>query len=64
MDNSGVETIIDIIKILKEQNVCVYLASCPMHVIELFERTKFFSTVNLKCIYPTIHDAVVNLRLL
>ncbi len=62
MDKSGVETIIDIIKILKEQNVSVYLASCPIHVIELFERSKFFSTVNNKCIYPTIHDAVVSLR--
>jgi hypothetical protein len=62
MDNSGVETIIDIIKILKEQNVYVYLASCPIHVIELFERTKFFTSVNNKCIYPTIHDAVISLR--
>jgi anti-anti-sigma regulatory factor len=61
MDNSGVQTIIDIIKILKEQNICVYLASCPIHVIELFEKSKFFSTVKNKCIYPTIHDAVVNL---
>jgi len=62
MDSSGVETVIEVIKLLKDQDVSVYLASCPIHIIELFEKTKFFNTVKNRCIFPTIHDAVVSLR--
>lgn len=62
MDKSGVETIVDIIKILKESDVCVCLASSPIHVIELFERSDFFKNLKNRCVYPTIHDAVISLR--
>ncbi|CAG2163965.1 unnamed protein product [Oppiella nova] len=62
MDRSGVDTIVDVFKLLKDKNISVCLASCPIHVIELFERSKFFDSVNKSCFYPTVHDAVVSLR--
>ena len=62
MDRSGVDAVTDVIKILKDQNICVCLVSCPLHVMELLERAKFFQSVDKSCVYPTIHDAVISFR--
>lgn len=62
VDKSGVEAITDVIKQLRDHNVTTCLVCCPLHVLELFERTKFFKTVDKRCVFPTIHDAVVSFR--
>ena len=62
MDKLGADTLIDVIKSLEQNRIAVGLVSCPLHVIELLERTDFFKKMGKRCVFPTIHDAVITLR--
>lgn len=56
-DYAGVETLVEIIDELREKNICVLLAACPLNLIKMIEKMKQMAILE-ENIYPTITDAV------
>lgn len=60
IDSSGIETLTEIIKLLKEMNIHCFLSSAPTQVLIMFERTNFLDNFPNFCgLFPSIHDAVI-----
>jgi anti-anti-sigma factor len=59
IDSTGVEVLIEVIEELEELNIKVILVSCSQSVIQMLEKTNFFTKVLSPNICATVHDAVV-----
>ncbi|XP_022249066.1 solute carrier family 26 member 10-like isoform X2 [Limulus polyphemus] len=59
IDVSGVDTLLEVTKELKERNIIVLLASCSVPVYEVLRNATFLTKVPQPSIFPTIHDAVM-----
>jgi len=57
IDSAGVETIIEVIKELKQIKINVVLASCHQSVISMLQKSNFF--FDKYSIYASVHDAVI-----
>ena len=60
VDITGVQTIKEVISLMKENDIHVYLTSCSRQIIQMFIKTKFFDFYSSKFISETNHDAVVS----
>lgn len=59
IDSTGVEVLIEVIEELEEFNIKLILCSCSQSVIQMLEKTKYFTRVLTPNICATVHDAVV-----
>lgn len=62
IDSSGVESILEVINLLKDMDIRCYLSSCPTPVLNMLERSNFFSKIpnGYSGLFPSVHDAVVH----
>ncbi|KAI1290752.1 Prestin [Halotydeus destructor] len=62
IDTAGVETVAEIVSILKELDIRCFLASCPTQILTMFERTRVMDNLcsNYSGVFPSVHDAVVH----
>ena len=62
IDTAGVETLGEIVAILKDMDIRCLLASCPTQLLTMFERMRLVDSMcsNYSGIFPSVHDAVVH----
>lgn len=60
LDCAGVETLIEVSKEFKEENVTVFLAGCSVPVYDRLHSAGYSTKVHQPSIFPTIHDAVLH----
>lgn len=56
-DHSGAETLVELIEELDDHKIRVFLADCPLDLIQMFERMNK-SEILESNVYPTVANAV------
>lgn len=57
-DYSGAATLVELIEDLESEKVAVYLAACPIKLVDMLGKMKATEKVLNEHVYPTISDAV------
>lgn len=63
-DYSGATTLVELIEDLEREKVAVYLAACPLKLIDMLEKMNTNSRVLDEHVYPTISVAIGRVRYL
>ncbi|KAL3224802.1 hypothetical protein MRX96_026384 [Rhipicephalus microplus] len=61
IDSSGIETLKEILKELRDSQVVVYFACCSVPTYKVLLRSDILEMFNTPIVFPTIHDAVLHL---
>lgn len=60
IDSSGVQVLSQVIEEYKRISIAVYIASCPVPIIDMLELSDFYSLVPRSIVFPTVNDAVLH----
>lgn len=63
-DYSGAATLLELVEDLAERKVAVYLAACPLKLIDMLEKMQTRPELLTHNVYPTISDAMGQIRYL
>ncbi|XP_076363031.1 prestin-like isoform X2 [Tachypleus tridentatus] len=58
IDLSGVDTLLELTKEMKDKDITVYLAGCTVPAYRMLQKTKFLVKIPQPSVFPTVHDAV------
>ncbi|XP_049272773.1 sulfate anion transporter 1 isoform X1 [Rhipicephalus sanguineus] len=61
IDSSGIETLKEILKELRDSQVVVYFACCSVPTYKVLLRSDILEMFSTPIVFPTIHDAVLHL---
>lgn len=61
IDSSGIETLKEILKELRDSQVVVYFACCSVPTYKMLLRSDILEMFTTPIVFPTIHDAVLHL---
>uniref|UniRef100_A0A1E1XAT2 Putative sulfate/bicarbonate/oxalate exchanger sat-1 n=1 Tax=Amblyomma aureolatum TaxID=187763 RepID=A0A1E1XAT2_9ACAR len=61
IDSSGIETLKEILKELRDSQVVVYFACCSVPTYKVLLRSDILEMFTVPIVFPTIHDAVLHL---
>uniref|UniRef100_A0A023FTD8 Putative sulfate/bicarbonate/oxalate exchanger sat-1 n=1 Tax=Amblyomma parvum TaxID=251391 RepID=A0A023FTD8_AMBPA len=61
IDSSGIETLKEILKELRDSQVVVYFACCSVPTYKVLLRSDILEMFTTPIVFPTIHDAVLHL---
>lgn len=61
IDSSGIETLKEILKELRDSQVVVYFACCSVPTYKVLLRSDILEMFAMPIVFPTIHDAVLHL---
>lgn len=61
IDSSGIETLKEILKELRDSRVVVYFANCSVPTYKVLLRSDILEMFSTPIVFPTIHDAVLHL---